>query len=45
VEHLLYPLVINYICEKKIYLEHSTDKVIFNDVKLIDGLLKIKYDV
>jgi phosphoribosylglycinamide formyltransferase-1 len=45
VEHLLYPLVINYICEEKIYLEHSTDKVIFNDVKLIDGLLKIKYDV
>lgn len=45
VEHLLYPLVIKYICEKKIYLEHSTDKVIFNDVKLIDGLLKIKYDV
>ena len=45
VEHLLYPLVINYICEEKIYLEHSTDKVIFNNVKLIDGLLKIKYDV
>ena len=45
VEHLLYPLVINYICEEKIYLEHFTDKVIFNDVKLIDGLLKIKYDV
>jgi hypothetical protein len=44
-EHLLYPLVIQYICEEKIYLEHSNDKVAFKDIELTDGILKIKYNV
>ena len=45
VEHLLYPLVIQYICEEKIYLEQSNDKVSFKDIELTDAILKIKYNV
>ena len=45
VEHLLYPLVIQYICEEKIYLEESNNKVAFEDIELTDAILKIKYNV
>jgi len=45
VEHLIYPLVIKYICDEKIYFDIALNKIIYKDIDVKDDIIKKDYEI